>query len=255
MFLHCALSADKQAAMTKWVGAMLAVVGLIRLLLVENPLSEEAKPDADGPTQKGCPVVTDAASRSPPGSTCDMMIHSPHPQAEPVRTGCWQHASAASATPLAPKHSFLQVSMSDAMGMAAAPRWRNPTPAAWKQISSMAARAYTCLFHLNKAMQLPKVTAMEASALRAGLALLLYGLLQGHRKNVDLDFQDIPQQGVLPAVSLATSNQEMRHLFGPLVQLMLDRLATEALHGSWLQPPDDTPHAHEIVTPVMHLGT
>ena len=257
MSLHwqCVLFADTEAAMTKWVGAMLAAVGLMRLLLLKNPLSEEAKPDADEPSQKGSPVASEAASSSPPGSSCDMMLHSPCPQAGPAATVCWQDTSAASAAPVGSKHSFLQVSTSNAMGMASAPRWRTPTRAAWKQISSMAARACSCLDRLAQASLLPELSATDDSALQAGLAHLLHGLLQGHWKDVDLDFQEILQEGLLPAVSLWIACKEMRHLHGPLVQFMLDRLVTEAVHGSWLQATVGGLLAQEIVSPALYLGT
>ena len=123
---------------------------------------------------------------------------------------------------------FMEACIAEATGLTAdgIPVWQTPSPAAWKQIRTIAGRAMHALLELGSHSDFAMHTMLQDA-----LWKLPYELLLGHFADTQLDFEDILQIGVKMASRVRVVDRSWPQLIPLLTQFLLHRLILDMLQG------------------------
>lgn len=123
---------------------------------------------------------------------------------------------------------FMEACIAEATGLTAEgiPVWQTPSPAAWKQIRTIAGRAMHALLELGSRSDLAMHTMLQEA-----LWKLPFELLLGHFADTQLDFEEILEVGVKMASRVRVADRSWPKLIPLLTQFLLHRLILDMLQG------------------------
>lgn len=126
---------------------------------------------------------------------------------------------------------FMEACIVEATGLTAdvIPVWQTPSPAAWRQIRTIAGRAMHALMELRS--HSTDGDLVTHTMLQDALFKLVYELLLGHFADTQLDFEDILQVGVKMVSRVRVADRSRPPLIPLLAQWLLHRLIMDMLQG------------------------